>query len=117
MVSAQVILKAASGRQLREPVTSKNVQSVIPSSDAIRFATAAFTRAGFEVSPTVANSFSITGPPALFKRFFRTPRQFRAAADATADLELPLTQLPADLSSVIDAVTFTPPPDFGPTNY
>jgi hypothetical protein len=37
----------------------------------------------------------------------------------TADgrLELPLEALPADVAALLQAVTFTPPPDFGPTSY
>ena len=31
--------------------------------------------------------------------------------------ELPLGGLPEEVAGAIDAVTFTPPPDFGPTNF
>jgi hypothetical protein len=57
----------------------------------------------------VGNSFSITAPESTFERVFGT----RGAGS----LELPLHALPKTLTDHVEAVTFTPPPDFGPTNF
>jgi hypothetical protein len=68
-----------------------------------------FREAGFKLGPYVGISFSISGPTQLFERFFRT----RLAA--LKSYELPLNSLPKEVASMIEAVTFTPPPDFGPS--
>jgi hypothetical protein len=38
-------------------------------------------------------------------------------ARLSSPYELPLASLPKSLKSVIEAVTFTPAPDFGPTRW
>ena len=112
MLSAQVILRPATPRRSAEPVTAENVHEVLPSPDAAALARREFEQAGFDVGPLVANSFSITGPARLFNKVLRTTR-----AGRSADLQLPVKGLPAAVAGVIEAITFTPPPDFGPTSY
>jgi hypothetical protein len=109
-VSAQVLLNAAGvAKQL---------------TDAGGAARAAFAAAGFKVGALIGNNFSITGPASLFDKFFqvklaRTDRGGLQAArdDSSAGEALPVTALPAPLGEQVAAVTFTPPPDFGPTAY
>jgi hypothetical protein len=82
----------------------------------------AFAKLGFEVGPFFGNSFSITAPVGTFERVFGvrlqgSARTGIAAVDQAggASLELPVHRLPTEVARDIQAVTFTPPPDFGPT--
>lgn len=124
-LSAQVVLRPASGRALDpgQAITASNIREWLPSQDAVDIASRAFRDAGFDVGNVVGNSFSITGPSALFERTFDT--RIRAErggtvkathADRREAYELPLHALPQEARRIIDAVTFSPPPDFGPTN-
>jgi hypothetical protein len=124
-ISAQVVLRPASGRRSGEPITSENIGEALPSIEAADRARKAFTAAGFEVGPLVANSFPITAPVSTFDKVFKTRMQRErpggamkaVRADGSAKEELPLAALPHDVGSVIEAVTVTPPPDFGPSSY
>jgi len=122
LISAQVILKPA-GRKAAAPITSSNVGETLPSADALDRARKAFGDAGFEVGTAVANSFSITAPARTFDKVFGTrlhrapgAQASRSSRHAASD-ELPLDKLPKRVATLIDAVTMTPPPDFGPTSY
>ena len=72
---------------------------------------------GFEVSKCVGNSFAISGNVRLFESCFGTKLresdgggvQFAGDGD-----ELAAERLAATLRDQIAAVTFMPPPDFGP---
>lgn len=142
VVSAQVMLKSASGRSPdgTTPITSANVREFLPSHETVAKASRAFAAKGFEVGPAAGNSFSITAPARLFERVFKarlhnTERggiQCRKQEekdkdkegsdtyndnDSGASEELPLGALPKPLASEVVAVTFSPPPDFGPSNF
>ena len=124
MLSAQVVLKPSTGVIPREPITSKNLHEVLPSAEAARRAPQAFANAGFDVGPVVANSFSITAPVTTFEKVFgttfkRDPQsgETRPARHGAGEYELPLSKLVGEVSQMIQAVTLTPPPDFGPTDY
>ena len=125
IVSAQVILRPASGSASEGAITSKNVRDALPSADAVALARRAFAKAGLEIGPVVANSFSITGPARTFNTVFKTRVQRNPVTGETKAIsssgstayELPVNGLPRSVASVVDAVTFTPPPDFGPTSY
>jgi hypothetical protein len=93
-----------------ESITTANVREALPAADAVERTRAAFERAGFDLGPVVGNSFSITAMPAAFTKMFKT----KLSAES---YELALHALPRDVASLIEAVTFTPPPDFGPTEY
>jgi hypothetical protein len=121
-LSAQVVLKAASGKSpAGQAITSENIREYLPSQESIRIARSALTEAGFEVGNVVANSFSITAPTATFEKVFgarirRDPQRGVTEAGQGGTLELPLKKLGRDVAGVIEAVTFSPPPDFGPGN-
>lgn len=127
LISAQVVLKSASGKSFdgKTAITSENIDDYSPSQDSVASAAAGFSEAGFEVGNMVGNSFSITAPKSTFEKFFKVRLQAKergdvkvaAAKDATAGYELPLRALPRNLSQVVVAVTFSPPPDFGPSSY
>jgi hypothetical protein len=123
-LSAQVVLKAASGKSpAGQAITSENIRDYLPSQEAVRIARSALAEAGFEVGNVVANSFSITAPATTFEKVFgarirRDPQ--RGLAKQTGQegtLELPLKKLGREVAGVIETVTFSPPPDFGPGNY
>lgn len=74
-----------------------------------------FDGRGFTTGEPAGISFSVTGPRSLFERTFDVDLdENRPGLDV---LELPLPELPAGLAETVAAVTFAPPPDFGPTSY
>lgn len=124
-VSAQVMLRSASGAtpEGTTSVTVENVHQYLPSSSSITEARQAFANAGFEVGPVVGNSFSITALKRTFEKVARVRLTedkmsgVRAQVGEQLSYELPIEKLPEDLRRHVAAVTFTAPPDFGPTNY
>jgi hypothetical protein len=111
-VSAQVLLRPASGRRIggRDGITSENIRDYAPPADAAALARQTFDADGFDVGPLVGVSFSIAATVSTFERVFKT-------AIAGSTLELPLDALPEPLRRVIEAVTFQRPVDFGPGAY
>lgn len=126
VVSAQVILRSASGKVISSEtiITAETIKDYVPAVEAVTRATAAFAAAGFEVGPMVGISFAITAPVSLFEQQFQTQLRLAEAggveavkADGSGSYELPLAALPSSLANLVTAVAFSPPPDFGPTNY
>lgn len=126
VVSAQVVLQPASGEAIdaETVITSENVQDFAPSPGAAAEATQAFAAMGFDVGDVVGISFSITAEVSTFEQVFETRLREDGRGgveavrdDGSASYELPLEPLPESLSNLVVAVTFTPPPDFGPTEY
>jgi hypothetical protein len=109
LLSALVVLRPGPERTLgdRGPVTAETIGNYLPSQEAVEATQRAFRRLGFEVSPVVGPSFSITAPRSRFEEVF----------GSTDGLEQPLDRMPPAVRDLIQAVTFTPPPDFGPTAY
>lgn len=118
MVSAQVVLAAAggarSGPQTR--ITSENIRDWAPSTETIARVSEVLRGMGFEVGKYVGNSFSITGAVRLFESRFRTKLRETGGGVRFADggYELAAGKIPSALRAQISAITFTPPPDFGP---
>jgi hypothetical protein len=126
VVSAQVILKSMSGKSpgARGAITAQNIRDFVPTAEIIERVRGFFRMAGFEAGPVVGNSFSITGLARTFESIFKTRlrRQERGGIksirnDGSGSYELPLQGLPQGVAELVEAVTFTPPPDFGPTNF
>jgi len=126
IIAAQVVLRAASGKSPsgHAIITAENLKEFAPSEEAVARAKAAFSGAGFEVGPLVGNSFSITAPVGTFENVFKTElrRQEHGGIESVREhsstsLELPLGALPPSVATLVAAVTFTPPPDFGPTRF
>jgi len=127
LISAQVALKSASGKTYNErtAITAENIAAYAPSADTVTEAGAGFKRAGFEVGNMVGNSFSITAPKGTFEKFFKIKLEaddrggvkIKGTETTPGEYELPLKALPPDLSRYVAAVTFSPPPDFGPSSY
>jgi subtilase family serine protease len=125
-LSAQVILKPAGGRNQSsaENVTSENVHLMMPSAEDFTKARSYFADLGFEVDAGFANSFSITGEKKLFEKTFETKisqnekRAVKAHAEKGAESsELPLKKFSGEIKKIVETVTFTEPPDFGPGNF
>jgi hypothetical protein len=117
-VSAQVVLPAASGARPgpQTRITSKNLREWTPSPENIEHVAGALRRMGFNVGHTVGHSFSITGPARLFESAFGTKlsEEGKGVKFAGDGYELAQKKIPAALRDHIAAITFTPPPDFGP---
>jgi hypothetical protein len=110
-LSAQVLLRSASGEAPAGDavITAATLERYLPSPEAAERVRDRLARAGFEVGPLVGNSFSITAPVETFEKNFGSG--VREAAEKGQ--EIPADDLPREVA----AVTFTPPPDFGPTSY
>jgi hypothetical protein len=112
LISAQVLLKPASGTMPRDvDITAENIGSLAPAPEAAAEVARALAGAGFEVGPVVGLSFSISARRSVFDRFFGIE-----SAGATKGT-IPLDRVPALARRHVAAVTFPPPPDFGPTRY
>jgi hypothetical protein len=124
-ISALVVLRPASGRTLdgQEAITAESVAEFEPDAAASAQTEAYFRKRGFEVDQPVGISFSITGPRSLFESTFgeqivteQSGGVLSSARPASGGLELPVEHLPAAVVRAVQAVTFTPPPAFGPGN-
>lgn len=102
-ISAQVVFRT------KGPITAATLAANQPPPEAVEAAWKLFREAGFKVSPYVGISFSISGPSSLLESFFGTQ------LDKLKSYELPLRALPKEMADKIEAVTFTPPPAFGPS--
>lgn len=122
-LSAQVVMRAASGERVPgNAVTAETIGSYVPDPVAVGVVRDYLARAGFAVSDVIGISFSISAPRSTFELFFGRPlrvqeREGITTVDTGQGLELPLDAMPAEVRRHVDAVTFTPPPDFGPTDY
>ena len=119
VVSAQVVLAAAGGARpgLQTRITSENIRQWVPSAETIGRISGELRELGFEVGECVGNSISITGPARLFESCFRTTlieTRGGGVQFAGDGCQLAPEKIPAALKRQIAAVTFTPPPDFGP---
>lgn len=104
-LSAEVVLRPPGGPLTgREQITATTVGAFQPSTASFATAGEYFRSHGFTVWPGAGISFSITGPRAIFEREF---------GDVDS-LELSLDRLPEDVAALVQAVTFTPPPEYGP---
>jgi hypothetical protein len=123
VVSAQVILRPADpeGSRGAEPVTAATIARHLPSPDAASQVQSWFRAHGFDVGSLVGNSFSITGTNGTFEKTFKVPLRRSqgkgVGGSRSADYELPVSALPSPVRAPVAAVTFTPPPDFGPTDF
>jgi hypothetical protein len=121
VLSALVIVRAASGRQLAtaDAIDASNLAEHAASPTAVSALQQAYGARGFDVGPFVGISFAIAARRSQFEREFgvllsvgrdgavTVRRQGRAPGSA-----LPLDRLPASLREYIETVTFTPPAEF-----
>lgn len=126
-VSAQVILKASGGEDAPSPasLTAENIHRYLPSDEDFKKAQAYFDKLGFDVQAAYGNSFSISGSSKHFEKVFKTKLaktekggiKSLAAKDSAESLELPTDKLSKEVKDIVATVTFSEPPDFGPTSY
>ena len=132
LISAQVLLVAASGQTIRGDtlITSENIDSYRPSAETVQRVSHYFKANGFEVTPLVGISLTISASAQHFSDVFQVSSavslandndavgDVQAKADSNAPhLELPLDSLETAIADSIVSVTFVPSPDFGPTNF
>ena len=122
VISAQVLLQSASGKKLgaNTLITAENIEDFSPPTDAYPVVSNLFRSKDFEVGPLVGPTFSITASVNKFEALFKVDLQ-RGEKDAIecvgGGLEILLDNLPADARKIIQTVTFSEPPDFGPTEF
>ena len=125
VLSAQVVLRPRGGGSLTgyEAITAETVGAYLPDVADAQTAAAWFAGAGFQVHELVGLGFAIVGGRSTFERAFGARLEVggdearRMARGAEGSLALPLDRLPPEVARVVQAVEFTPPPDFGPTEY
>lgn len=118
-ISATVLLRPAGGGSVADVARAETAAQLAPNPELAARAQEYFRAAGFDVTASVGPSFSIVGSRELFEGMFKQPLEGdeRGIHTGEGSYELPLDPLPRDLAGAIEAVTFTPPPDFGPTDY
>ena len=124
VISAQVVLRSPSGKPAAGHVTAENIREFLPTPDIATRVRTAFTAAGFEAGPVVGNSFSISATVGVFESLFNIHLRHQQEGGVASvriqesgSYELPLQALPRSVIENVEAVTFTPPPDFGPTRF
>ena len=126
VLSAQVLLRSASGKAADggARITAATIGEYLPSPEAAASAQRAFAQRGFQVGNVVGNSFAITASAEAFEKLFHAKVRRGERGEATVlrksesdRYELPLAHLPREIAGFVEAVTFSPPPDFGPTGY
>jgi hypothetical protein len=112
IISAQVILRPR-GKDSSHglAITSANIAELAPDAGTASRIARYFREKGFDSGEMAGTSFSISAPASTFERTFGTSMSNRK------ELALPMKSLDADVAREIEEVTFTPPPDFGPTSY
>ena len=125
-ISAQVILPAARGprSRLSVPATVETLAEFLPDPDLVRKARDVLRARGFRVGPTVGNNFAVTASARAFERVLGVSLRVNAdgsiqcvAEDGSKTYECPRKQLPAEIARFVETITFTRPPDFGPTRF
>ena len=122
-ISAQVVLRPASAAAGSEPITAANVAAHAPAPEGVAAVRAQFSAHGIHTHPLVANSLAISGELADFERLFGVAIEPQADGSVLVrtvhgdGYELPLSNLPRELAEHLLAVTFTGPPDFGPSSF
>lgn len=125
VVSAQVVLRSASGKSPHgQAITAATIGEYLPSPQAAGKVPPALAALGFAIGALVGNSFSISAPATTFEHVFKTKLRDRAEGGIEAvrsgghgSVEMVASALPHDIAQHIEAITFTPPPDFGPQNF
>ncbi|MBN1372716.1 MAG: hypothetical protein JW987_12315 [Anaerolineaceae bacterium] len=126
LTSAQVLLRSESGKVIgpETAITSENIQDYLPSIESVNLAKKFFTEMEFDVGEWVGIGFSITAPVSKFEQTFKTTLCMEqdggikaTSEDGVIKYELPLDLLPKSVTDLVIAITFTPPPAFGPIDF
>lgn len=115
--SLLVILRPAKGR-LRDlgAVSQKNLAETVPAAQTAQKVQDYFAKQGCRIHAAAsgANSFSIEASVKTLASLFDAAEIERLEKTGG---ELALHKLPRDIQDLLEAVSFSPPPDFGPTNF
>jgi predicted amino acid dehydrogenase len=118
LLSAEVILKSASGRSLTDggvAITSENVEEFRPSQETVEEAMHQLEKLGFKVSQKGV-TLTIVGEPIQFEKAFKvklTTKKITAGVEVHTNKE---ASIPPSLSNTVEKIVFIPPPEFF-TNY
>lgn len=114
ILSAEVILKSASGRSLTDvdvSITSENVEEFRPDQETVKEAIRQLEKLGFKVSQK-GITLTIEGEPTQFEKAFKVKLTTKRA---TAGVEVHTNKepsIPFPLSKTVEKVVFIPPPEF-----
>lgn len=126
IVSAQVVLQPKNEKPIDggTKITAENIKEFEPPPDSAVKVREIFASKGFEIGSIVGISFSITASVSKFEELFKTRLRLderggveSVKKDGSASYELSTRALPKSISDLILTVSFTPPPDFGPTEF
>ncbi|MEE1619874.1 hypothetical protein ACQ7DA_00545 [Zafaria sp. J156] len=108
---ALVLLRSPGGLPGAAAAVAGRLERHLPEPGAAERAASALAEAGFEVGPVVGISFSIAGPPELFRaRLGIDPVPSAGGAwTAAGGAEVPGGELPAALAGDVEAVVFEEP--------
>jgi len=117
IVSAQIILRSASGREPNGDVeiTAENIDDFSPPPGVAELMADAFRALGFDVGPMVGISFFITAPARRFNHVFKTPL-YRVDDGSISSLdiqkgikrELVIDHLQDEIVRNVYTITFSP---------
>ncbi len=115
-LSALVVLRTAAGGELGrdQPITSENVAEALPAPGAVDLARQYFQAQGLDVTVAYGPSFSISASRERLEQLLGVELSDDVLAKGA---EVQPDFLPPELAAVVQAVVFTPPPDFGPTDF
>jgi hypothetical protein len=124
-LSAEVVLRPESGESLEGArITTETLARYKPPAAAAAETARFFSHHGFTTGAPGGISFTITAPTRHFEEFFGVTLDEEGLGQLTVrspegsvSYELPLKALPPSVSRWIEAVTFTPAPDFGPVAF
>jgi hypothetical protein len=114
VISAEVVLKSASGRSLTErgaAITSENVEEFRPNQETVKEAIYQLEKLGFEVTQK-GITLTIVGEPIQFEKAFKinlTTKKVSAGVEVRTNKE---ASIPSTLSNSVEKVVFIPPPEF-----
>jgi organic radical activating enzyme len=114
VLSAEVVLKSASGRSLTDvgaTITSENVSEFRPNQETIEEAIHQLEKLGFKV-PQKGITLTIVGEPKQFERAFKiklTTKKVPAGVEVHTNTD---ASIPPSLSNTVEKIVFVPPPEF-----
>ena len=113
-LSALVVLRPASGGDLGadQTITSANVEETLPAPEAVDQVRRYFQERDLEVTEAYGSSFSISAARERLEQLLGVELSDEVLAKGA---EIEPGFLPPELAEHVQAVVFTPPPDFGPT--
>jgi hypothetical protein len=115
VLSAEVVLR---GRSDAEPITSENLAANEPEPARARKVQEWFAQKGFTTSGAHGVSITVTGPRELFEETCGIGLSGPGERPGVDVLDLPPPpDMPGELAADVEAIAFTPRPDFGPGAY